>query len=87
MIKIGETVKDIVTGFKGVVTSRTEYLYGCTRLGVQPKADKDGKMPEAQWFDEPALTKVKGSKTLERASLDTGGPGMGNPKGPSNPRR
>lgn len=52
----GQRVTDDVTGFKGLVTAITQYQHGCLRVCVQPKADKEGKIPEAQWIDEPQLT-------------------------------
>jgi len=54
-IELGSGVVDRITGFKGVATSRTIYLSGCARIGVQPLVDKDGKLPESQFFDEIQL--------------------------------
>jgi hypothetical protein len=55
-IKLGSIVKDRISGFTGVVTSRTEWLYGCVRLGVNPQElDKDGKHLEGRTFDEPQM--------------------------------
>lgn len=50
--KLGTTVVDKITGFRGVVTGRVEYISGCNQLLVTPKSDKDGALNEAQWFDE-----------------------------------
>lgn len=55
VIKLGSQVKDIVTGLTGIATSRTEYLNGCIRYGVDPGVDKDGKSREAQWVDVQQL--------------------------------
>ncbi len=52
MVKLGDRVKDRISGFKGVVTGRTEYLYGCIRLMVEPEGLHDGKPIDSQWFDE-----------------------------------
>jgi len=55
-IHLGDLVRDPISGFQGVVTARTEWLYGCIRISVAPeKLDKDGKVQDAQWFDEPQL--------------------------------
>ena len=52
-IPLGVVVRDVITGFTGVVIGRTEYLNGCVRVGVQPrKLDKDGKVKEIEWIDE-----------------------------------
>lgn len=36
-IMLGDEVKDIYTGFKGVAMSRTEFINGCVQWGVAPK--------------------------------------------------
>jgi len=56
MIELGEVVKDPITGFKGTVVARTEYLWGCISLGILSDVLKDGKPMEWQWFDENRLT-------------------------------
>jgi hypothetical protein len=48
---LGSTVKDIVTGFEGMVVARTEWLNGCFRVHVQPTTLKDGKPMDAISFD------------------------------------
>jgi hypothetical protein len=71
MIKLGTRVKDAITGFEGIATSRAEYLYGCVRVLVEPQILKDGKPVEALWLDElrfvdgPGDTQAKGGPTLE----------------------
>lgn len=54
-IELGVTVKDRITGFKGVVTGFVSYLTGCNQALVQPKAGKDGSFKEALWLDEQRL--------------------------------
>jgi len=39
-IKLGEKVKDIVTGLSGIVTSKTTFLNGCLYFMVSTKSDK-----------------------------------------------
>ena len=36
MAQLGDKVKDTITGFTGVVTGRSEWLFGCVRCAVQP---------------------------------------------------
>jgi hypothetical protein len=72
-IQLGSEVMDLVTGFKGIAMGRTLFLNGCARIGVQPPMDKDGKIPDAQWFDEPQLKVLKEGK-VKVGSRDTGGP-------------
>ena len=75
MIKLGQKVKDSLTGFTGIVVSATEYLYGCRRLEVQPdKLNKDNTVAGSRWIDEPQLTlvgkKIHGNKPV---AYDPGG--------------
>lgn len=55
MNTLGKKVKDKVTGFEGIATSKHIYLTGCNQYGVQPVVDKDGKIPELRYFDEGRL--------------------------------
>lgn len=54
-IQLGQTVRDTISGFQGKAVSRTEYLYGCVRFGVQPMELRDGKRIDLDFFDEPQL--------------------------------
>lgn len=61
--KLGKEAKDKITGFKGIIIGRTEYLYGCNVYGVAPKSMKDGQKQETEWFDEGRIKIVgKGIK-------------------------
>lgn len=71
-IKLGQTARDTITGFEGVVVAETKWLHGCVRLTVQPREMKDGKPIESQTFDEPQLETVP--KRKEKGTGDTGGP-------------
>lgn len=51
MAILGERYKDNITGFEGVAVSRTTYLYGCVRIGLEGK----GKPGETIFFDEQRL--------------------------------
>lgn len=53
--RLGDRVKDRVSGFTGVVTSLHRYLQGCDRMTVQPPTGGDGKLLEASSFDAPDL--------------------------------
>jgi hypothetical protein len=63
MVKLGARVTDRISGFTGIATGRSEYLYGCVRILVEPEALHDGKPVEAQWFDEQRLTEQSPAKT------------------------
>lgn len=64
MIKLGMKVTDVVTGFTGIVTERTEYLTGQPRYGVQAKA-VDNVIPAMKYFDEEALIATSVKDLLE----------------------
>jgi hypothetical protein len=76
-IKLGSLVKDNITGFEGVATSRVEYLNGCVHVQIQPKTvGKDGKPTESQYFDEQRVELVKENvfKASKSSSATSGGP-------------
>ena len=64
MVRLGDRVKDRITGFSGIVVARTEWLFGCVRLSIQPeKLTKDGKSQDSMCVDEPQC------KILKRAAV------------------
>lgn len=73
-IKLGKTYKDRVTGIQGVAICYTKHLTGCDSVGLQPPADKDGKVPESRYVDVTVLdhVKKKAVKIEEKAMLEEG---------------
>lgn len=69
---LGALVLTKTTHLTGVLTSRSENLYGCNRYFVQPRVDKDGKVPDGWWVDEDDITVTGDGVTAE--PKDTGGP-------------
>ena len=58
-IKLGNQVKDIVTGFEGIATHRLEYLDGTVDIGVKAKSTKsDDKLPQPQYVSITQLEKT-----------------------------
>jgi len=55
LFELGVEAESDVSGFKGIITSRSEHLNGCNRYWLQPKIAKDGKMPDGCWIDEGEL--------------------------------
>ena len=70
---IGDEVKDTITGFKGIVTARTQWLNNCNTYGVQPTKLKDGAPQAVIYFDQPQLELVK-KKKVKASKKKTGGP-------------
>ena len=58
-LALGDRVKDRITGLRGIVVARTEWLNYCNRYTVQPEALKDGRPVESCVFDEGDLVTVK----------------------------
>ena len=49
--ELGQTVKDQVTGFSGVITGMCFYLTGCVQVLVQSPVKED-RFVEPRWMDE-----------------------------------
>lgn len=79
-VRVGQKVRDKITGFVGIVIARTEWINQCHRITVQPGIDKDGKVPESYTFDEPQAEILEGGFE-PKADRKTGGdqkdPGRG----------
>lgn len=88
-IRLGQKVRDVVTGYTGIAVSATEFLQGCRRIGVQTLVKEDGSIPDEYGFDEPCLEVVSSgiSAFVARMNPKTKEP-PGGPHGISiNPRR
>lgn len=72
MIKLGQRVKDKVTGFEGIATAKVIYLNGCVQFCVKPKVDEKGKMVEGEYIDEEQLEVVGEGFAVDREP--NGGP-------------
>ena len=71
-MKLGDKVKDKITGFSGTVVAKHEYLNGCVRLTVQPNTLKNGKPIEPETFDVEQMTLVKADQ--HKPMTRSGGP-------------
>ena len=62
---LGHEVKDVVTGFVGIVTTISFDLYGCVQAVVTPLGvDKDGKLFSGHYFDTTRL-EIAGKRVME----------------------
>jgi len=50
-INIGDLARDMVTKIEGVVVIRHDYLYGVSRVGIQPQGSFEGKAHETIHVD------------------------------------
>lgn len=87
-IKLGDRVRDCYTKFEGIASARTECLYGCARITIEPTELKDGKPVDAQWFDEQRIELVEAKERIDHSggAVKTGGP-MPAPKRIPDPKR
>lgn len=85
--ELGDQVENLVTGMRGVVVARHEYLFGCYRYSVKPRGNKDGKPFDDWGADEgeirivpvesearEAAEALKDNRRAARAARDPGGP-------------
>ena len=66
-VRLGDLVRDKLTGFEGVATGMIQYLTGCDQILINPckvKSD-DGKLFDAEWFDNTRVEVVTPQKFKE----------------------
>ncbi len=62
-MKLGDKVRDSISGFEGIAIAKSEYLHGCVSWQVEPtKLKDDGSTLKAEWFDEQRLTNISKAK-------------------------
>ena len=80
-IALGKEAKDKVTGFKGILVGKADYLFGCTQYAIKPKVDKQGKPVDNEWFDEGRIEIIgKGIAPAAVRVKKNGGPNTDAPK-------
>lgn len=65
-IKLGQKVRDTISGNEGTVVAITTWLNGCVRMCIQPEGTKDGIPFSTFVIDEPQL-EVVDKKTAPKA--------------------
>ena len=75
MIKLGDIVKDTVTGLEGMAVAKIKYLNNCVQYEVQPKGLKDGSIIKSAWIDEGQLVVKKEAKIKKDKKTPPGGSG------------
>ena len=50
----GKLCRDKITGFTGVCTGQTKWLYGCDQFILSPRVTEDNpnELKDGKWFDE-----------------------------------
>jgi hypothetical protein len=73
---LGTTMKDRVTGIKGMVDSISFDAYGCVQASLRPPANKDGTLTDGRWFDvkrlEPAGKRILPAPPFVAPGLEIG---------------
>lgn len=73
MKNFGKKAKDKVTGFKGIITARIDYMYGCAQYCLTPEIDKEGKKKEGEWFDEGRIEIIGKGINPDSVKAEKGG--------------
>jgi hypothetical protein len=76
-IKLGQKVRDIVTGLEGIATAKCEYLNGCVQFGITPLST-DNKYPETHYLDYKQLEVAGEGVCIDTEA--TGGPMINAPR-------
>ena len=79
VVELGRKYKDTITGFEGIATSRTSYLYGCARVVLQGMKLHEGKPIDPHAFDEYQLELVEEDTSQvgkKPEGAKNGGPGL-----------
>lgn len=83
LYELGHLAEDKLTGFKGIITYRAQYLTGCNNYGLQPQELGDkGEIKDSAQFDESRIRdlgkglslKEEVAEIKEESSKDPGGP-------------
>jgi hypothetical protein len=71
--EMGDTVKEKVSGFRGIIMAMYFYHTGCKHYGIAPmKLSKEGKLLEWENIDQERLILVK--RSIMKKSKPRGGP-------------
>ena len=78
-LKLGVTVTDKITGFKGLVTGLVSYITGCDQALVTPKGEKPHEYPTGQWIDVQRLDFNPEEQPLTLDNSQSNGPDIAPP--------
>lgn len=71
--ELGKEAKDKITGIKGIIVGRCEYLFGCNQYGIAGKVNKEGKRPDTEWFDEGRIELIGNGIKPESVRVEKNG--------------
>lgn len=68
--KLGLEAVDKITGFKGIIGWRVEYITGCDQYGLTPKVNDKGETQKSEQVDENRIEIIgKGINLYEQEEL------------------
>ena len=79
MIKLGDRVRDMITGFEGIATARCIHKYGCDQYDVKPQVSEENNYQDGRWLDEGRLRVIEEGvvKPCQVTVNKPGGPSRG----------
>jgi hypothetical protein len=72
---MGCYVQDAITGIKGPIVSRCDHISGCNTYGISRGLDKDGKVYDLFWVDEPRLELIVDKMRISLVREESAPPG------------
>jgi hypothetical protein len=81
---LGMTMRDKVTGVKGMVDSICFDAYGCVQATIRRPVKEDGTFPETHWFDVKRL-EVAGERIMPEQHVVKKGTEIGAADKPARP--
>jgi hypothetical protein len=72
--ELGSIAESKSTGLKGAIMARAEHLHGCNRYYIQPRVEKEMKLPDGYWIDEADLRIIEKGTQKTFDDLPPGGP-------------
>ena len=74
MIVLGQQVRCRITGYRGIVIARSEYLYSSPQVRVQSETVNDSGLPkDAVWLDEEQCESVDSTPHIPNFKLKSDG--------------
>ena len=61
---MGSKAKDRITGVKGTITARSEFITGCVQYMLEGES-KDNEAPKTHWVDEDRLVILESTKAKQ----------------------
>ncbi len=82
-IKLGKRYRDTITLLEGVAVGKTEWLNGCSRIGIQAAGLHEGKPLDVYWVDEQQAELIQDEKEAKEpvmAEIDMPARSPGGPR-------